>query len=147
MKIKSVRPRIIFKCPFTAVVLALAAVAASGPSQPAYSYTPEPKYECSVPFVSVYAIKSEVNKDSTKYDFNYAVKDEYSGNNFGHQENRDGYNTQGSYYALLPDGRLQKVIYTVNGDSGYVVEVSYEGEAQYPVYKPAPAYKPTPAYA
>ncbi|XP_076059587.1 uncharacterized protein LOC143036224 [Oratosquilla oratoria] len=77
-----------------------------------------------------------------QYDFNYAVKDDYSGNDFGHQEARDGYDTQGSYYVQLPDGRLQKVSYIVNGDSGYVAEVTYEGEAQYPEYKPAP-----PAYA
>ncbi|XP_076059588.1 uncharacterized protein LOC143036225 [Oratosquilla oratoria] len=77
-----------------------------------------------------------------KYDFNYAVKDDYSGNDFGHQEARDGYDTQGSYYVQLPDGRLQKVSYTVNGDSGFVADVTYEGEAQYPEYKPAP-----PAYA
>nr|XP_027227495.1 cuticle protein 19.8-like [Penaeus vannamei] len=91
------------------------AVAVATPSQPTYGYTPEPTYE-----------------EPAKYDFNYAVKDDYSGNDFGHQEARDGYNTQGSYYVLLPDGRLQKVTYTVNGDSGYVAEVSYEGEASTP---------------
>ncbi|XP_037800674.1 cuticle protein 7-like [Penaeus monodon] len=111
------------------VALALVAVATAAPSLPAYGYAPQPTYE--VP---------------AKYDFNYAVKDDYSGNDFGHQEARDGYDTQGSYYVLLPDGRLQKVAYTVNGDSGYVAEVSYEGEAQYPEYKPAPAYKPAPSY-
>ncbi|XP_069977392.1 pro-resilin-like [Penaeus vannamei] len=79
---------------------------------------------------------------SGKYDFNYAVKDDYSSNNFGHQ---DGYNNQGSYYVLLPDGRLQKVTYSVNGDSGFVAEVSYEGEAQYPEHKPS--YKLTTSYA
>ena len=80
-----------------------------------------------------------------QYDFNYAVKDDYSGNDFGHNEARDGYDTQGSYYVQLPDGRLQQVTYTVNGDSGYVAEVSYEGEAQYPAEQPA--YKPAPTYA
>nr|XP_027230859.1 cuticle protein 19-like [Penaeus vannamei] len=107
----------------TAVVLALVAVALAAPSQPSYDYSPPATYE-----------------SPAKYDFNYAVKDDYSGNDFGHQEARDGYNTQGSYFVLLPDGRLQKVTYTVNGDSGYVAEVSYEGEAQYPEYHPAPAY-------
>ncbi|XP_042866886.1 pro-resilin-like [Penaeus japonicus] len=88
-----------------------------------------------------------------KYDFNYAVNDPPSGNDFGHQEARDGDNTQGSYYVLLPDGRLQKVTYTVNGDSGYVADVTYEGEAQYPTPQatygpPQPSYKPpTPSYA
>ncbi|XP_069976242.1 pro-resilin-like [Penaeus vannamei] len=76
-----------------------------------------------------------------KYDFNYAVNDPPSGNDFGHQEARDGPNTQGSYYVLLPDGRLQKVAYTVNGDSGYVADVTYEGEASTPrPYTPAPQY-------
>jgi len=79
-------------------------------------------------------------KDHPKYDFNYAVKDDYTGNDFGHQESRDGYNTQGLYYVQLPDGRLQRVAYTVNGDEGYLAEVTYEGEAQYPhqEYNPAP---------
>ncbi|KAG7159139.1 Pro-resilin-like 66 [Homarus americanus] len=80
-----------------------------------------------------------------QYDFNYVVRDNV-GNDFGHQEARDGYNTQGSYSVLLPDGRLQKVTYYVDGDSGYVAEVTYEGEAKYPAYHPAPApsYRPAP---
>ncbi|XP_042239706.1 pro-resilin-like [Homarus americanus] len=79
-----------------------------------------------------------------QYNFNWQVKDDPSGNDFGHEESRDGDNTQGSYYVLLPDGRLQRVIYTVNGDSGYVAEVTYEGEAQFPKYQSS--YTPTPAY-
>ncbi|XP_037802452.1 pro-resilin-like isoform X2 [Penaeus monodon] len=67
-----------------------------------------------------------------KYDFNWAVNHDDSGNDFGHQEARDGDHTQGSYYVQLPDGRLQTVKYFVDGDSGYVAEVSYEGEARYP---------------
>ncbi|XP_047479313.1 pro-resilin-like [Penaeus chinensis] len=67
-----------------------------------------------------------------KYDFQWAVSDDSSSNEFGHQEARDGDHTQGSYYVQLPDGRLQTVKYFVDGDSGYVAEVSYEGEARYP---------------
>lgn len=70
--------------------------------------------------------------DEAKYNFNWAVRDDSSGNDFGHQESRDGDHTQGSYYVHLPDGRLQKVSYYVEGDSGYVAQVSYEGEARYP---------------
>ncbi|XP_047479303.1 pro-resilin-like isoform X1 [Penaeus chinensis] len=63
-----------------------------------------------------------------KYSFNWAVSDDSSSNEFGHQEARDGDDTQGSYYVQLPDGRLQTVKYFVDGDSGYVAEVNYEGE-------------------
>ncbi|XP_064113645.1 pro-resilin-like [Macrobrachium nipponense] len=91
------------------LLVALVAAVFGAPSQPQYGYAPPPSYE-----------------EPAKYDFNYAVKDDYSGNDFGHQEARDGYDTQGSYYVLLPDGRLQKVSYNVNGDSGFVAEVTYE---------------------
>nr|XP_027213798.1 cuticle protein 7-like [Penaeus vannamei] len=94
----------------------------------------------------------EYSEESTeaKYDFQWAVKDDYSGNDFGHQESRDGDDTQGSYYVQLPDGRLQKVTYYVDGDNGYVADVTYEGEARYdsvesretPVYAP-----PRPVYS
>lgn len=56
---------------------------------------------------------------------------DYYGNDFGHQESRDGDYTQGHYYNHLPDGRLQKVTYYVDGYSGFVADVSYEGEAHY----------------
>ncbi|XP_037801601.1 uncharacterized protein LOC119596432 isoform X2 [Penaeus monodon] len=48
------------------------------------------------------------------------------------QEARDGDDTQGSYFVQLPDGRLQTVRFNVQGDSGFVPEISYEGEARYP---------------
>ncbi|XP_047479400.1 cell surface glycoprotein 1-like [Penaeus chinensis] len=56
---------------------------------------------------------------------------------------------RGSYYVQLPDGSLQ-VTHHVDGDSGIVAEVTYEGHAQYqahqPSYHPTPAYQPTPSY-
>ncbi|KAK3875097.1 hypothetical protein Pcinc_020017 [Petrolisthes cinctipes] len=66
-----------------------------------------------------------------KYDFQWAVKDDSSYNDFGHQEGRDGDNTQGSYYVHLPDGRLQKVTYYVDGDDGYIADVKYDGSASF----------------
>ncbi|XP_068209953.1 pro-resilin-like isoform X2 [Palaemon carinicauda] len=66
-----------------------------------------------------------------RYNFNWAVDHDPSSNEFGHQETRDGDDTQGSYYVQLPDGRLQTVKYFVNGDSGYVAEVNYEGSASF----------------
>ncbi|XP_076059381.1 cuticle protein 21-like [Oratosquilla oratoria] len=116
------------------LTLTLVGAVLSAPSTPQYGYTPPaPTYQ-----------------DAPKYDFNYAVKHDYSGNDFGHQEARDGYNTNGGYSVLLPDGRFQRVTYTVNGDEGYIAEVTYDGEAQYQPtpapYRPTPApYRPTPA--
>ncbi|KAK8392477.1 hypothetical protein O3P69_014679 [Scylla paramamosain] len=89
------------------------------------------------------------------YNFNWAVNDAASSNNYGHQEARDGDDTQGYYFVQLPDGRLQKVTYSVQGNSGYLAEVTYEGEAQYPqrgygvpTRPPTPTYgTPGPSYA
>ncbi len=77
------------------------------------------------------------------------MRDDPSYNNYGHQEQRDGYNTDGSYYVQLPDSRVQTVKYYVNGDSGYVAEVNYQGEAKYEQAAPSyqrPAYAPAPSY-
>ncbi|XP_063591727.1 cuticle protein 18.6-like [Penaeus indicus] len=122
---------------------------AYNPPTPAYN-PPAPVYNPPAP-----AYNAPAPSGPAQYDFNYAVKDDYSGNDFGHQESRDGYDTQGTYYVQLPDGRLQTVTYNVNGDSGFLADVAYQGEAQYPAqeprsYQPAPSpsYQPapTPAY-
>ncbi|XP_066981471.1 pro-resilin-like [Macrobrachium rosenbergii] len=121
---------------FLLAVLAVTSVLADSPPPyraPAPSYgAPSPSYNAPAP------------TGPAQYNFNYAVKDDYTKNDFGHQEARDGYDTKGTYYAQLPDGRLQKVTYYVNGDSGYVAEVSYQGEAHYPQYQPSGGYKPAP---
>merc|ERR1712055_1231110 len=77
--------------------------------------------------------------------FEYAVADDYSKSAFNAQETSDGKLTSGSYSVNLPDGRVQTVTYTVDDYAGYVADVKYEGQAQYPEYHPAPAYKPAPA--
>merc|ERR1712123_463067 len=74
--------------------------------------------------------------EPAKYSYSYSVLDDYSKVNFGAGESREGYATSGSYYVTLPDGRLQKVSYSVDGEGGYVADVSYEGEAQFPEVKP-----------
>ena len=83
------------------------------------------------------------------YNFDYAVKDDYSYVDMGHNEQRHGDNTEGKYYVVLPDGHRQIVSYYVDGDSGFVADVKYTGEAKYDhAYKPAyvpsydHAYKP-----
>ena len=76
------------------------------------------------------------------YAFEYGVADEYSGVNFGQNEARDGYTTNGEYRVALPDGRTQIVTYNVaDAYSGYVADVKYTGEAH---FGPAPVNAPHP---
>ncbi|KAA0201648.1 Cuticle Protein CPR RR Uncl [Hyalella azteca] len=80
------------------------------------------------------------------FDYSYAVQDQYSGNDFGHNTNSDGKVTTGEYRVLLPDGRTQIVTYTADYN-GYQAEVNYEGEAR--PYEPQPqaSYnQPRPTY-
>ncbi|XP_063591887.1 cuticle protein 18.6-like [Penaeus indicus] len=112
---------------------------AYNPPTPAYN-PPAPVYNPPAP-----AYNAPAPSGPAQYDFNYAVKDDYSGNDFGHQESRDGYDTQGTYYVQLPDGRLQTVTYNVNGDSGFLADVAYQGEAQYPAQEPSRSYQPAPS--
>jgi len=68
------------------------------------------------------------------YDFSYTVNEYDPSQNkveFGHQEERDGYRTSGSYYVLLPDTRTLKVSYYAD-DTGFHPTITYEGEASYP---------------
>ncbi|XP_066948456.1 pro-resilin-like [Macrobrachium rosenbergii] len=104
------------------VVLGLAALAAAD-SRETYSYA--------APRASSGSEES-FESGEVKYNFNWVVDHDPSSNEFGHQEARDGDDTQGSYYVQLPDGRLQKVAFHVDGDDGYVAEVTYSGEAQFP---------------
>ncbi|XP_046677169.1 pro-resilin-like [Homalodisca vitripennis] len=62
------------------------------------------------------------------YKFSYHVQDAASGNDFGHQESREGHQATGMYMVLLPDGRRQIVEYTAD-ESGYHPIVRYEGTA------------------
>ncbi len=55
------------------------------------------------------------------YNFAYNVYNQgehYEHQNFKQEENRDGYQTHGEYSVQLPDGRIQRVVYRVDGDSG-----------------------------
>lgn len=82
------------------------------------------------------------------YNYAYKVNDDYHKVDFGHQENRDGKKTEGSYHVLLPDGRVQTVKYYVDGYSGYVADVSYSGHGYHaePSYHHAPPPPPQPHY-
>ncbi|TRY73726.1 hypothetical protein TCAL_13796, partial [Tigriopus californicus] len=146
---------------FIALTLVAAASAAPAADKPEPAYKPyEPQY-APAPYKPAYkpAYKEPAYEEPPKYEYNYAVADHYSGSDFTQNEARDGYSTNGGYRVALPDGRTQIVTYTVqDGKSGFVADVRYEGEAQYPEEKPAykaeykpkyapvPAYQPAPAY-
>ncbi|XP_037072485.1 larval cuticle protein A3A-like [Pollicipes pollicipes] len=133
-----------------AAVLALAAAdntpSYGAPVHHQTSYAPAPAHR-----QASYAPAHQQSYDQPPvYDFNYDVHGygDYEPQ-FNAQEGRDGYSTQGSYSVVLPDGRTQKVTYTVaDAYSGYVADVTYEGEARYdqayarPSYHPQPSYKP-----
>lgn len=68
------------------------------------------------------------------YKFDWAVKDDLY-NDFGQYETRLADKTTGNYWVVLPDGRKQVVNYYVDGYSGYVADVQYEGG-----YQPFGAY-------
>ena len=85
------------------------------------------------------------------HQFAYDVVDDYSGNNYGHEEESDGNVVTGEYFVQLPDGRLQIVTYTADHENGYQAQVRYEGEAEFPhpseyqsYEPPKPSYKPRP---
>ena len=59
------------------------------------------------------------------YQYQYEVSDPEGNNFYGHGEKRDGDIISGSYFTLLPDGRRQRVDYTVSAATGYVATVTY----------------------
>ncbi|KAJ8922187.1 hypothetical protein NQ315_004122 [Exocentrus adspersus] len=63
--------------------------------------------------------------EPANYHFQYHVDDPPSGNDFGHEEERQGDVARGKYFVLLPDGRLQTVEYTADSE-GYKPKISYE---------------------
>ncbi|CAB4057806.1 unnamed protein product [Lepeophtheirus salmonis] len=77
------------------------------------------------------------------YAFKYDVNDEYRGTRYNVEESTDGKLTTGSYQVALPDGRIQTVTYTVDGYSGFIADVHYDGVAIPPKHEPHPVYTPT----
>ncbi|CAG4967524.1 unnamed protein product [Colias eurytheme] len=62
---------------------------------------------------------------AANYEFGYRVRDSDSGNFYGQYEAKKGESTKGHYHVLLPDGRMQQVVYSA-GPSGYHANISYE---------------------
>ncbi|XP_076053415.1 pro-resilin-like [Oratosquilla oratoria] len=77
--------------------------------------------------VAIVTARPQDDNTPAKYEFQWAVEDEESANDFGHNESRDGDLTEGSYYVLLPDGRRLEVTYTVNGEGGFEPVVLIDG--------------------
>ncbi|KAH8402485.1 hypothetical protein KR009_012346, partial [Drosophila setifemur] len=68
---------------------------------------------------------------ASKYAFGYRIRDFHTGNDFGHKQNRDLHGvTRGQYHILLPDGRIQNVIYHAD-DTGFHADVSFESGAKH----------------
>ena len=84
--------------------------------------------------------------NAPSYAFKYTVEDGPYGPVFSHGEERKNYNTKGEYQVNLPDGRVKTVTYTVEGPSGFIADVKYDGVSVYPD-APPPAYAPAPVYA
>merc|ERR1712168_1076483 len=77
----------------------------------------------------------EENYEPSPYRYEYKVHDDKVYLDFGAEEEGDGKdNVAGFYHVQLPDGRLQKVTYTVNGYGGYIADVAYDGQAVHPTY-------------
>merc|ERR1719233_2278341 len=80
-------------------------------------------------------VHHEEHYEPSPYGYEYKVHDDKVYLDFGAEEEGDGKdNVHGFYHVQLPDGRLQKVTYTVNSDSGYIADVTYDGEAVHPAY-------------
>merc|ERR1719477_500210 len=77
----------------------------------------------------------EEHYEPSPYHYEYKVHDDKVYLGFGAEEEGDGKdNVVGFYHVQLPDGRLQKVTYTVNGYGGYIADVTYDGKAVHPSY-------------
>lgn len=145
--------------------------APSAPSQqygaPSNSYqqqSPVPSYPSAAPLQTSYGPPSSGYADTgsngysnggyenagepAKYNFEYAVQDYQSGNDFGHMESRDGDKTVGRYYVLLPDGRKQVrrggltgLILIINNKLFPTQIVTYEADKN--GYRPTITYEET----
>lgn len=71
------------------------------------------------------------------YNFEWAVDAQDYDNYYGQQETAQAGRVEGSYYVWLPDQRLMRVDYYVDGDSGFVPTITYED-----AYSPSWGSKP-----
>ncbi|KAL5280835.1 hypothetical protein ACFFRR_004693 [Megaselia abdita] len=101
---------------------------------------------CKVVFLFVYfgavlaGEEVEVQYAPAKYDFNYGVHDEHTGDIKSQTETRDGDVVQGSYSVIDPDGFKRTVTYTADEHNGFKATVNRERLENYQaaVYVAAP---------
>lgn len=121
------------------VVILFAVLAVALADRPPAPYHPAPAPYRPAPY-------KEEKLPPQPFQYQYGVKDDYSGANFEKAETQDSYgNLEGSYRVALPDGRVQIVTYKADQENGFIADVSYEGVPQYPP-EPAGGYgaKPVP---
>ena len=100
---------------------AVTCLPAGPPPAPYHAPAPAP-YHAPAPYKPVEKLPPQ------QFAYQYGVKDDYSGANFGKDETQDAYgNVAGSYTVHLPDGRTQIVTYTSDHENGFVADVKYEG--------------------
>jgi len=69
------------------------------------------------------------------FSFWWAVDEPYEGLKYSHHNENDGKKTKGEYKVLLPDGRTKVVKYTADDYTGFLADVTYEGEIHEDAYK------------
>jgi len=87
--------------------------------------------------------------NDAKYFYQYNVKDDGYGVEYGADEQRQGENIFGSYNVRLPYGSIQKVVYTVQGQEGAVYNNGVPGNTApqaYPQLAATYNHQPVAAY-
>ena len=76
----------------------------------------------------------DYNEQPDPFKFEYGVHDDHYYTDFSEHRAGDEYgNIVGEYQVALPDGRIQYVKYTADGNyGGTIMDVSYKGEARHP---------------
>ena len=84
--------------------------------------------------VPVHHKGGDYHEQPDPFKFEYGVHDDYHHTDFSEHRSGDEYgNIVGEYQVALPDGRIQYVKYTADGNyGGTIMDVSYKGEAHHP---------------
>ena len=92
-----------------------------------------PRYQPRADYADYAYDEESYPTEPINYEFQYGVRDDYTGQDFKHSENHEGDKTSGSYEVALPDGRTQVVTYTAD-DNGYNADVIYQGDNHQSTY-------------